>query len=118
MIQPIPARGMRPSTIEIKSITERIALLKKTVVCAQFRVLSKAGNMVQWLPAQATTAIRLQGRGGAAPCKKDWRDQGLNVASTVLLSLAASVTFCVCSPNFSCTNAIVESPGGKPFISN
>ncbi len=31
----------------------------------------------------------------------------LNVASTVLLSLAASVTFCSCVPIFSCTKANV-----------
>ena len=31
----------------------------------------------------------------------------LKAWSTVLLSLAASVTFWVCSPSFSCTNAIV-----------
>src|SRR6267378_1497984 len=99
MIQPIPARGMRPSRIEIKSITERIALLKKTVVCAQFQVQSKTGNMLQWLPAQGAAMLR--------PGKKDRRDQGLNVASTVFVSLAAKVTFCVCSPSFSWTNAMV-----------
>src|SRR6266850_3409649 len=77
MIQPIPARGMRPRTIEIKSITERIALLKKTVVCAQFQVFPKTGNMMQWLPAQATTAIRLQGRNRAAPLHKRLARSGL-----------------------------------------
>ena len=34
-----------------------------------------------------------------APALKDW--------STVLASFGATVTFCVCSPSFSCTKAMV-----------
>src|SRR5260370_19406521 len=71
IIQAIPASGIRPSTMETKSIT----------------------------------ASKVPPHTSAADAAQRFSCYGLNVASTVLLSFAASVTFWSCSPNFSCTKA-------------
>ena len=45
------------------------------------------------------------------------QDAAFIVKSTVFDSLAATVTFCVSVPSFSCQASMVYSPGGKPLIS-
>jgi hypothetical protein len=71
-------------------------LLGKMIVSYQSSVLPLRALLIPFV-----------GRSMLRPYKQDCRNQGLKVASTVLLSFAASVTFTSCSPSFSCTNAMV-----------
>ena len=89
MVQAIPKRGTMPKTIEITSI---IGSNSPPHSCSDGFQHYVQGRDEVWADGSVGPI--------SAYC-------ALNVASTVLLSLAASVTFCSCVPIFSCTKAKV-----------
>src|SRR5260370_25412583 len=91
IVQAIPKRGTMPMTMEITSI---IGSNSPPYYCSD----------------GFQSCVQPETKRGPTPQSAHAAHSDycvLNVASTVLLSLAASVTFCSCVPIFSCTKANV-----------
>src|SRR6266481_1945932 len=98
IVQAIPKRGTMPMTMEITSIIGSNSPPYYCYYCSDgFEYVQSCVQLyVQRETKRGPTAQSAH----SAYCV-------LNVASTVLPSLAASVTFCSCVPIFSCTKAMV-----------